>query len=352
MSSGLHPDGRPGHEPSPIIDELEAVAADWIARRNGAGWGSAEERTLRAWLDADIRHGQAFAAMEASWALLNAPRQNGGAEAVWSRTGKPRRRQKIYGWSAATLAAAASLTLAFLVLRPAALSPEVPAASVALRPDLRTLPDGSTVELNLGAEIAVTFSPEKRAVRLIRGEALFAVAKNPARPFVVTAGNVEVRAVGTAFSVRHDADHVKVLVTEGRVAVERSESAASGESTGAAPAARAPLFLEVGRQVAVPLGVAELAPLRIQAVSTEDVAAALAWRDKRIEFTDTPLSVAVMLFNRQNRVQISIANEALLARRITGVFWADDTEGLVRLLETGFNIRVERSGDFIRLRSE
>lgn len=350
MSSAFPPPGQPGNGPSPTTDELEEMAADWIARKNGAGWGAAEEKTLHAWLAADIRHARAFEAMETSWALLNEPRADGGADAIWARTARPSRNRKVQAWTAASLAAAAGLTLAFFFLPATPPLPKSPAASVALRPDVRTLPDGSTVELNLGAEIAVAFTAGKRSVQLIRGEALFAVAKNPARPFVVTAGNVEVRAVGTAFSVRRDSQHVNVLVTEGRVAVERSETAASAEAT-AAPGTE-PVFLEVGRQVAVPIGAPEVAPLQIRAVSNDELAAALAWRDKRIEFTDTPLSVAVMLFNRQNRVQISIANEALFRRLITGVFWADDAEGFVRLLETGFNIRAERSGDLIRLRSE
>ena len=55
--------------------------------------------------------------------------------------------------------------------------------TIALAPDRRTLPDGSVIELNAGAEIAVNFTPAQRGVRLLRGEALFAVAHNPGSPF-------------------------------------------------------------------------------------------------------------------------------------------------------------------------
>jgi transmembrane sensor len=215
---------------------------------------------------------------------------------------------------------------------------------------LRTLPDGSTVELNFGAEITLDFTPEKRGIRLLRGEALFVVAKNSARPFVVTAGTVEVRAVGTAFAVRHESKHVNVIVTAGRVAVDRvEEMSASGAVS---PIKAEPVYLDVGRQVEVPMVFVEMPRLQIREVTTAELAAALAWRDKRIEFADTPLPDAVKLFNRHNRVQLSITNQALFRRSITGVFWTDDPEGFVRLLETGFEISADRSGDAIRLRSK
>jgi transmembrane sensor len=80
------------------------------------------------------------------------------------------------------------------------------------------LPDGSLVELKEGSRIAVDFSAEQRQVRLV-GEAHFQVARDAARPFVVNAQGVMVRAVGTAFSVRVDSDEVQVLVTHGSVHV-------------------------------------------------------------------------------------------------------------------------------------
>ncbi|MGH7956064.1 MAG: iron-containing alcohol dehydrogenase, partial [Opitutaceae bacterium] len=77
---------------------------------------------------------------------------------------------------------------------------------------------GSVVELNVDADILVDFSPVRRAVRLVRGEAHFTVATDAARPFVVSAGGVEVRAVGTGFAVHFAPQEIAVLVTEGQVA--------------------------------------------------------------------------------------------------------------------------------------
>ncbi len=92
-------------------------------------------------------------------------------------------------------------------------------SAVVSRPEKRVLPDGSVVELKEGASIAVDFNAATRRVALQRGEAYFQVAGNPVRPFVVSAGSIEARAVGTAFTVQLGSSAVEVLVTEGRVAV-------------------------------------------------------------------------------------------------------------------------------------
>src|SRR5258706_2080307 len=81
------------------------------------------------------------------------------------------------------------------------------------------LEDGSTVELNSRSRIRVAFNNTERSVHLMEGQALFHVARNPARPFVVHSGSARVRAVGTEFDVYRRATGTVVTVVEGRVAV-------------------------------------------------------------------------------------------------------------------------------------
>src|SRR5207244_2744250 len=99
-------------------------------------------------------------------------------------------------------------------------------ASVVPRPDRQLLSDGSVVELNARAEIESNFTDSQRNVRLVRGEALFSVAKDHSRPFVVQVGPITVKAVGTAFNIRHSPKQIEILVTEGRIAIERLFSGA------------------------------------------------------------------------------------------------------------------------------
>ena len=334
-------------------DDVESAAAAWVARRNGGPLNASEAAALDTWLAADTRHAQALVEMEEAWTMLNTPRWLGQADAVAIELGRRSRRRRIRLQASLGFGLAAAAAILF-VAHPwhHTVAPSEPlTASIVARPDVRALPDGSTIELNLGAEYLLEFTSDVRAVRLVRGEALFVVHKDPARSFVVRAGNIEVRAVGTAFVIRHDSKHINVLVTEGEVAVERSAPAPDATEPADRPRP-APVHLETGRQILVPLNEPAVAPLDIRVVSADELAAALAWQNKRIEFKDTRLVDAVKLFNRQNAVELVLTDAALGRRRVTGIFWSDDPEGFVRLLETGFGARASRSGDVITLRSD
>lgn len=341
------------------LARVEAAAADWLVRRR-AGIPADEEARFQAWLGSDPRHVAAFLPLERIWEELEHPRKHGQAEGVRQalRARARRRARRRRTWWVGTAGLAAVVALA-LQLNPGFLPVPTPtpasvlgagAPTFQLRPDLRTLADGSTVELNAGAEISVEFSPEQRGVRLVRGEALFHVAKNPARPFVVTAAGVEVRAVGTAFSVRHTPDRVDVLVTEGRVAVARRAAASDALAfAGAADRpAPGPALVAAGERTSIPL-LAESAPAS-SAMSSAELTAALAWRAKRVEFSGTPLGEAVQVFDRLSRLRLVIDDPAVRRLRVTGVVWLDDPEAFVRLLEAGLGLEGRRKGDTIVLR--
>lgn len=329
----------------PAAKAIRREAADWLARRAG-GLTPADAAALDRWLAADPRHAATLAEMESAWAFVNAPRLAGQAGPVRQgirNIASARRRR--HAWGAIGLAAAAALV--FALLPPSLFRPAAPAApSFALRPNLQTLPDGSTVELNAGAAIAVAYTPDTRTVQLLHGEALFAVAKQPVRPFVVQAGGVAFRAVGTQFAVKYLAQEVELLVTEGTVAVDHTTDGV-GEAEPTQATAPEPLLVNAGGRLSVPF--VRPAALAVHTASATEIAAALAWRGKRVEFTDTPLAEALALFNRQNELQLELAPAASGTHAITGIFWADDPEGFARLLETSLGLRAERAGNRIRL---
>lgn len=337
---------RPIGQKASTLDALESQAADWIARRNG-GLTPVEEAGLAAWLAADPQHAAAFTAMEQAWATLNAPRLSADSSAAWIEVETLRRariRKKRRTWVATALGLAAAIAIVATIGRmPQRASREV-IARVDARPVIRTLMDGTKVVLKAGAEIDVNYTTAQRDVRLIRGEALFTVAKNPTRPFVVTARGVAVRAVGTEFAVREEAHVVEVLVTEGQVAVRPPVA-------GASPAELTPVPAIAGQRVTVPIVSAAGTPATptVSAPSPAQIASALAWRGRRLEFSDTPLAEALRQFNREGPPELVLADPAMGTRTITGVIWADDAEGFVRLLETGFDLMAERDGPRVHL---
>ena len=181
---------------------------------------------------------------------------------------------------------AAAATIVFLSWQPARTpAPSATPAKVALV-EQRVLEDGSTIDLNRGAAVAVAYTLETRRVTLLRGEARFQVAKNPARPFIVSAGGVDVRAVGTAFHVRMESDVVAVVVTEGKVQVQGPPGPG---------------------QEKVSVGVGEEARVRRDASATSvaqlpaaELARVTAWSPRMLDFTEAPLAAIVEEFNRAN----------------------------------------------------
>lgn len=333
------------HDDSSAPTPLRAIddaAATWVSRRD-RGLTPSEQDEFFHWLAADPRHGERLARHQRGWsqlAHLAQWRPEHGAEPnadlLAPPARPPQRSRKILRWLApVTLAAAASVALVFFVSRDS--SAPAPTA-VAAEPGYRqqVLDDGTLVELNRGAQLTVAFTPAERRVQLTHGEALFTVAKNPARPFVVEAGGVTVRALGTAFNVRLGPAEVDVLVTEGRVQLDRP----------AQPLATPPLVV-AGQRAVVPL--ADRAPVTT-AVSRAEIDRALAWQPKLLEFASTPLAEVAAEFNRHNRIQLVVADDALRALPIGTSFRSDNVDGFVRLLEASFGVRVERTDTTITLR--
>ncbi|MFO1447860.1 MAG: FecR domain-containing protein [Opitutaceae bacterium] len=219
---------------------------------------------------------------------------------------------------------------------------DAPGRTIVLAPQRQELSDGTIVELRDGTILSHDFSGELRRVTLASGEAHFQVAKNPARPFVVTAAGVNVRAVGTAFTVQVSASAVEVLVTEGRVAVaEKPVPQVVAADSPTSPGT----FVDAGHLAVVSgtgvsgrssSGGTIVTPLAAAAIEDR-----LGWRVARIEFSATPLAEAITMLNRNSAVQLTLADPSLANLRISGIVRADNTEALVRLLVVNYEVVAE-----------
>ena len=357
---------RPPLSPHSLPAGVREQAALWLARRD-RGLSPVEQDEYLQWLQADPRHAEAVtqhaAALERMMQLyewqpahdsepnpdLFLPRRR-----FWAKAGAVSRRR---GWLWSGALAAAALAVAFLWERP--WSREAPAVTVAAKSYLRVnerlaLPDGSRVELKDGSQVVVLYSGTERRVKLTGGEAHFSVWKDAARPFVVDAAGVEVRAVGTAFNVRLEDKAVEVLVTEGRVRVDDAGvgAVAPNRPAGEVVEGNGPyrdlqlLFVSQGERAVVPLAAAaaDAAPV-VTPVTAEDISQELAWQAPRLQFNETPLADAIAEFNRLNRHQLLLGDAALGAVPIGGTFRPDNVEGFIRLLDTTLGIQGEQAGD-------
>lgn len=331
-------------------DSVEDEAAQWLARRE-AGITDAEAAEYAAWLAADARHGAAIAQLEAAWRYLQKPLRTGQSDGVERRLARLERGRRVharrrFGWGIALtgLGAAAALWFSFAPLDRGTSAADPPTAAITVRPERQVLADGSVIELNVGAHVELDFTPDRRAVHLVRGEAHFAVAKDPARPFVVSAGHVAVRAVGTEFTVRVAPAAIDVIVSEGKVAVMRDAPRADPAAPGVAVTPE-PVLVPAGGRVTAVVAAPAQAELQPETISPAELARGLAWRTLRVEFNATTLGEAVALFNRHNRLQLATADAATAQIRISGIFWANDPEAFARLLEPSAGLKAAREGE-------
>jgi transmembrane sensor len=197
-----------------------------------------------------------------------------------------------------------------------------------------TLEDGSIVTLNTASRIRVAFTDARRTITLEEGEALFDVAKNPARPFFVEAGGTSVRAVGTSFAVKRLSDApVEVLVREGIVEVRQPAAAGAVRMT-----ANMRMVAGNAATIARPVEIAQT-----------EVDRETAWRTGRIAFEGEPLAQAAAAFGRYSDTRIIIEDPAIGREEITGLFASNDPVTFAKAAAASLELKTTIGPGEIRL---
>lgn len=312
-------------------EEIDEAAARWAARIDAAPT-PANEDALQEWLGDDPRRLGAYARARAALSLMDGARALGPGYDPQDFL-PPRGPQ---AWSRRRLLAVSGSALAAAGIGAVAIGTFARGRyySTAVGEMRRvTLADGSVVALNTDSAAFVRYSDERREVRLERGEALFEVAKDRARPFVVLAGNTQVAAVGTAFAVRRrSAADVTVLVREGVVDVAR---AGGGEP------------VRLTRDMRAEADGA--APLATRREPADAVNRALSWQEGKIALNHNTLAEAAAEFARYSEDRIEIPDAVVAQQRISGLFVATDPDGFAEAVALGFGLRARREGAVIRL---
>lgn len=338
--------------------EIDAAAADWAVRSDDGPFTPDEQAELDVWLAADARRLGAYARARAMLAharrvkalgpkfepddFLAQHRADVGYLAQLRDAGevaenfsvgeieRPTRRRFLWAGGAAATALATGY-----------LATSLPAAAqtyATRRGEIRLVPldDGSSMTLNTASVARVTYTDEIRRIELVEGEALFDVVRDAIRPFVVTAGDTDVRAVGTSFSVSRLPDApVGVTVRQGVVEVFQP-------GRGATSARR----LAANTQATAP----SRAPITMRELSPDAITRTLAWREGMLSFEDMPLTRAAAEFARYSDIRIRFADPAIGAETVTGLFAANNPAGFAKAVAIGLDLRAETTSDGILLR--
>jgi len=204
------------------------------------------------------------------------------------------------------------------------------------------LPDNSVVKLGAQSSLSINFTREARYLVLEGGEALFSVEHDPMRPFVVQAGSVRIRAVGTQFNVRRAEESTFVTVKEGIVEVTQERmpprTISASIDTGRRPPSEV-VRVAAGEQA---LAAQADAPLKLTAIAPQTVA---TWQEGRLEFVDESLRTVVATVNRYSAREIVLTDPTALGRlRFTGIVMESRIDDWVNAIQEVFPLKVSTAG--------
>ena len=322
-------------------------AADWCVRMADGDLTEAEDGEFNAWCDRDERNVVAFEVVARAWDAVGraaaAPTMLGLRRAALDDLHRASafrwRRKPALRWFALAASVVLAVALAFGVMNTL---PRTYNTGLGERRVI-TLADGSKVSMDGATQVRVLYAKGRRQFWLKSGRAKFNVAKDPVRPFTVTAGGQMVVATGTQFSVELLRNQVRVALYEGHVTVWRASQK---------PGALQPIMAgdKVAEQVLTPGRelVAATNSASGQVVDSDPVRS-LSWEAGELIFQNESLASAVERINRYAERPLRVTEGAGRDIRISGVFSAGDTEGFVQGVVSLFPLRVVRSGDDVTL---
>jgi transmembrane sensor len=314
-------------------EAIAEEAATWVVRLSESS-DEALRADCRTWRKANIQNNLAFQKALAAWERMDravALRADQGvlnadllAPAV-NRTVKPANRNR---WMA--IAASIVLVLGGTATVGLSLSASQAYATGVGERRLIALKDGSTIELNTDSKVVVSYGANTRSVRLVKGEAVFHVAKER-RPFNLKTGAVRVDAQQADLTVRLIDSDARITVLEGLATAERTDGPApAGTATTIQPGAEA----LIGRDGA-----------EVHTVSMGEVNQLLAWRQGGIALNGLSLADAVAEFNRYNIRKIEIADTNTGALHVGGYYRTSDMDGFVNSVAEAFALKVSKTAN-------
>lgn len=340
------------------METIDDIAASWAVRLSSPDCTPEERHAFETWRQQDIAHDQAYQRMQRGSALVDRhvmnPLLQEMAQEAWDETEPSFYKKR--SWQIGAGAAIAASLLAMMVV-PIFLSPSPNTESASTTQQVAnaneayetaigeqstiTLADGSKVTLNTDSRITVDFAGTQRGITLSRGQALFDVAKDADRPFVVVAGSERIVALGTSFDVHLKEDSsVQVTLIEGKVSVHKVADSKTDPKGVDAPRFKQAIIMAPGEQLSI-------SGLRGNLTRKSDIAAATGWKEGRLVFRQKPLPQVVQEMNRYSTQKLALANDPRLrSMTVSGVFNTGRTSSFVDALETMHSLKSERTGEY------
>jgi ferric-dicitrate binding protein FerR (iron transport regulator) len=319
-----------------IYPHIDALLVKYLLREATAG----EQEAVERWIAAAAENKTYFLQFQAIWETSKAAEQTASVDenAAWQLFQKRIRTQrskvhsiKQFSWlrvAALVLIIIGAALIGYLQLRQTPVQQITAHAINTSRSD--TLSDGSVITLNKNSALTYPekFSANTRTVAL-QGEAFFNVTPDKSKPFVIEAGDVRIRVVGTSFNVRTENGSTEVIVATGVVQVQKGQSIVE---------LRPEEKVVVRRQDSVLRKVAETGKLYNY------------YRSREFVCDNTPLWKLVAVLNEAYNANIIIEKEQLRNLPLTTTFPNESLDRILQIIELTFNIQVERRDTAIILK--
>ncbi|UEB94154.1 FecR family protein [Pseudomonas sp. HN2] len=302
-------------------------AAGWFVRLQEPDVSVEQQQRFDAWLNEHPQHREEFQLLQGLWAA--ADRLPTSRLQALVETAPPRRERRPllrYAVAASVLAVALGLGLFSGLNHPGGYR-----AGFATAQGERkhvALPDGSVIDLNSRSRLQVRYEQDRRVIELSAGEAMFSVAHDPSRPFVVEAGSGKVTVTGTRFDVRREATQTRVAVEQGTVKVQGSH-------------ARDDEFINLSAG----LGTSVDAQGKVLPAYPVNPAELTAWRHGKLVFNNASLSEVAAEVSRYRDKPLTVTQPNVASLRLTSVFKSDDTEALLKALPSILPVTVRTLAD-------
>lgn len=256
--------------------EIENTAAMWVIKTTQRELNAQENSEFQHWVSASTEHANAYYRARQIWALTFCHQQ-------------PKKRIKpikaANSYLKKTIAASVLMCGLATLLWWSENHEQIDYQTKIGEVQHITLPDGSQVDLDSGAQLQLAFDGQYRQVNLLQGRAYFSVAPTTGselRPFQVKAKNGVTQALGTEFAIDNEGDNVDVSVYQHSVKI----SLLSGQEV----VVKAGNFTQYQQQIS------PILPLAKQ--NSE------GWREGQIIFQQQTLSEITAEINRYHKKQI------------------------------------------------
>ncbi len=291
------------------FEALKSEATAWLVRITSGNATTDDADALKRWRAISPSHNRAFEETVLLW------RRMGGGVAQPRRHGMSRRALVLSGGLAAS-AAVAGVGFSSLGYLPSLTALTSDYATVVGQQSTIDLPDGSRATLDGDTALSLDYSSVERRLDLASGAAVFDVAGDAVRPFVVSAAAGETRTFGRSFSVQHGSGDVVLECLDGLLDVR----------------CRGTLALRTGETVTYSAaGLGERSRLDLETASS--------WRRGLLVFNNRSLENVIADVNRHRRGKVIIASQRLRSRRVSGVFHLSRPDEILRHLEVTFNVQ-------------